>query len=339
MYRALNLALSVFFFMAGTAAAQGAADAGKTLWDGQAVWCRNCHGNNGEGGFGPDLAGRQLTIDQFRRAVRQPWGIMPAFVEEWVTEQNLADMLAYLNSLPQPQIPGAWRTPLPAGASLGQTMAIANAGCAQCHGANMAGTRQDIGGISADFEWFKAQVYEHSRKMPEHRKLLGEPNRTMRMGNYSPSRLPESVLSEIWTYTLSLGSRAYITAEMNPPESTAGEVTYSLTVDNGGLPGKGVSAENVSIIIVPAAGFTVSKATGDGYQGMHADAATKATAAIWKIAKIGPREPHTISITFVGTATGPAIARAEVRWERPVSEGKLDSIGVAVPRAPEAQPR
>jgi hypothetical protein len=58
----------------------------------------------------------------------------------------------------------------------------------------------------------------------------------------------------------------------------------------------------------------------------------KQEAAIWKIAKIGPREPHKVSVTLVGNGNGPAIARVEVRWERPVSEGKPDTIGVAVPR-------
>ena len=28
---------------------------------------------------GPDLAGRKLSADQFKHAVRQPWGVMPAF--------------------------------------------------------------------------------------------------------------------------------------------------------------------------------------------------------------------------------------------------------------------
>src|SRR5919108_6636946 len=79
----------------GTALAQGNAQAGKALWDGPATQCRNCHGANGEGAFGPDLAGRGLTVAQFIRAVRQPWGIMPAFVESQVSDSEMADLVAY----------------------------------------------------------------------------------------------------------------------------------------------------------------------------------------------------------------------------------------------------
>ena len=37
-----------------------------------------------EGAFGPDLAGRGLNYEQVKRAVRQPWGIMPRFLDEQV---------------------------------------------------------------------------------------------------------------------------------------------------------------------------------------------------------------------------------------------------------------
>jgi cytochrome c553 len=59
------------------AQATGDAAAGKAYWEREApraTACRNCHGNNGEGMFGPDLAGRGLNAAQVLRAVRQPWG-------------------------------------------------------------------------------------------------------------------------------------------------------------------------------------------------------------------------------------------------------------------------
>ena len=53
--------------------------AGARSWD---QMCDNCHGKAAEGGFGPDLAGgRGLTLDQFRHAIRHPWGVMPALNE------------------------------------------------------------------------------------------------------------------------------------------------------------------------------------------------------------------------------------------------------------------
>src|SRR5579871_5931823 len=61
--------------------AQNAGDATKGLqyWTSPLHQCRNCHGPQGEGQFGPDLAGRGLNGAQVYRAAHQPWGVMPAF--------------------------------------------------------------------------------------------------------------------------------------------------------------------------------------------------------------------------------------------------------------------
>src|SRR5262245_60056573 len=86
----------------------GDGQAGKAVWESPNTGCRNCHGAKGEGGLGPDLAGRKLTPAQFTRAVRKPWGIMPAFVESQMSDRDLADLLAYFESLPPVAQPGAW---------------------------------------------------------------------------------------------------------------------------------------------------------------------------------------------------------------------------------------
>jgi len=63
----LVIALLALPFAAGGASAQaltGSPEAGKAYWERVAprnVDCRNCHGGTGEGGFGPDLAGRGLN--------------------------------------------------------------------------------------------------------------------------------------------------------------------------------------------------------------------------------------------------------------------------------------
>src|SRR5215510_3287563 len=67
------------------------------LWAGPETQCRNCHGAKGEGAFGPDLAGRKLTVTQFTQAVRKPWGIMPAFIASQVSDAELANMVAYFD--------------------------------------------------------------------------------------------------------------------------------------------------------------------------------------------------------------------------------------------------
>src|SRR5437763_11362619 len=79
-------------------AQQGDAAAGKAYWDREApraTACRNCHGTNAEGAFGPDLAGRGLNVAQVVKAVREPWGSMPAFVESQLNEKDAAALTAY----------------------------------------------------------------------------------------------------------------------------------------------------------------------------------------------------------------------------------------------------
>ena len=72
----------VWLASAGTRAAQnsgpsGTADAGKAVWALGNTSCRNCHGDDGGGAFGPPLAGRNFTFARFRGYVRNPLGRMP----------------------------------------------------------------------------------------------------------------------------------------------------------------------------------------------------------------------------------------------------------------------
>jgi mono/diheme cytochrome c family protein len=53
--------------------------AGSKSEQGQALWqerpglaCRNCHGLDGEGGYGPDLAGSSLDLETFIARTRMP---------------------------------------------------------------------------------------------------------------------------------------------------------------------------------------------------------------------------------------------------------------------------
>src|SRR5271167_4889874 len=79
MKRAL-LAFALLPLVQSGASAQttGSAEAGKAYWERVAprnTDCRLCHGGMGEGGFGPDLAGRGLSTAQVLRAVRKPWAL------------------------------------------------------------------------------------------------------------------------------------------------------------------------------------------------------------------------------------------------------------------------
>jgi len=64
--------------------------------------CYQCHGHDGHGGAGARLAPNPITFTAFVRYVRQPTGEMPPYTSKVVTEQELADIFAFLKSLPPP---------------------------------------------------------------------------------------------------------------------------------------------------------------------------------------------------------------------------------------------
>ncbi|HUI78916.1 MAG TPA: cytochrome c [Bryobacteraceae bacterium] len=89
---------------AGIASAQpaGNADNGKKLFSSKGCW--ECHGYAGQGGRdGARIAATSLTEQAFIRYVRKPSGAMPAFVEKILPDPELADIYAYVKSLPAPK--------------------------------------------------------------------------------------------------------------------------------------------------------------------------------------------------------------------------------------------
>ena len=82
------------------AAPAGNADAGKKLFT--SVGCYQCHGYEAQGSnaTGPRLGPRPMAFTAFSRYVRQPSGQMPAYTEKILSDQELADIFAYLRALP-----------------------------------------------------------------------------------------------------------------------------------------------------------------------------------------------------------------------------------------------
>ncbi|MBI2188472.1 MAG: c-type cytochrome [Acidobacteria bacterium] len=339
--RTLLFALLLFPLALGSAAAQtGNAQAGKTLWEGPATQCRNCHGQNGEGAFGPDLAGRRLTVAQFRHAVRQPWGIMPAYIESQISDSEIADLVAYFSSLPAAEKPGSWRFEVPQGAPRGQEVALATIGCAQCHGPILNGPRANAGAVGADFRWFQTMVYEHAKVMPAHWKLLGEqPAVRVRMGTYSRSRIPEATLMEIFNWAKDIGFRADIQGRLGAGVGGADGVTYTLTVENIGLQGRGLAAEDLTVNLVVPAGANVVKTTGANYKGVSQDAELKGNVAVWQLNRLAPKEKQTYTLTLSRAGTASDNVRGAVRWTKPaVKTGPSDAANIApAPLAPATQ--
>ena len=61
--------------------------------------CFGCHGYNGEGGFGLQLAGTMLSLEEVRDQIRNPRERMPAFGPEWISNEELAHIYFFLQSL------------------------------------------------------------------------------------------------------------------------------------------------------------------------------------------------------------------------------------------------
>jgi mono/diheme cytochrome c family protein len=68
--------------------------------------CSACHGYSGHGGVGPRLATTSLSIEALMKYVRQPRGVMPRYAtESQISDATLADIYAFLKSIPPPPDP------------------------------------------------------------------------------------------------------------------------------------------------------------------------------------------------------------------------------------------
>ena len=84
------------------ALAAGSAEKGKAAYVQHGCW--QCHGYVGQGGIaGPRLAQTQLTADALSVFVRNTRGAMPPYQKAILSDADLADIHAYLQSLPKPR--------------------------------------------------------------------------------------------------------------------------------------------------------------------------------------------------------------------------------------------
>jgi mono/diheme cytochrome c family protein len=92
----------IFVTMAWVLVAQPAGNAqnGKRIFD--SYGCYQCHDHDGHGGAGARLAPRPIPFAAFSRYVSRPAGDMPPYTTKVVSDQELADIYAFLQSIPQP---------------------------------------------------------------------------------------------------------------------------------------------------------------------------------------------------------------------------------------------
>jgi len=90
------------------AASNGAAiesanvEAGKRLF--MKSGCYQCHGMVGQGSIvtGPRLAPDPIPLEAFLFYVRKPTGQMPPYTQKVLSDRELSDIHAFLESIPQP---------------------------------------------------------------------------------------------------------------------------------------------------------------------------------------------------------------------------------------------
>jgi mono/diheme cytochrome c family protein len=82
----------------------GDAAEGKRLY--LATGCFTCHGRSGQGGAlngpAPILAKTAMPFDGFMGQLRQPINEMPAYAEIVMSDKQIADIYAFLQTLPGP---------------------------------------------------------------------------------------------------------------------------------------------------------------------------------------------------------------------------------------------
>jgi hypothetical protein len=150
------------------------------------------------------------------------------------------------------------------------------------------------------------------------------------MGSFSPLRVPESKLRMVWDYISDIGFRPAMQGRLSAGVPSATGVTYTLDVENAGVIGRGLTAENLTITLRVPEGTSVVATTGTGYQGVRRDEEAKANIAAWRVPRMAPRDRQTYTITLSQPATAQNNLRGSISWTKPVVKtGPADSQAIA----------
>ena len=98
----LSLIVTATAILGQAPAPTGDAKNGRKLF--AADGCYQCHGYEAQGATptGPRLGPKPIAFAQFSKYVRQPTGQMPPYTIKSIPDKDLADIYAFLQSLPAP---------------------------------------------------------------------------------------------------------------------------------------------------------------------------------------------------------------------------------------------
>jgi mono/diheme cytochrome c family protein len=99
---AMSIFIALVVVFAQTPTPRGNAEAGKALF--AKIGCYQCHGREAQGSTatGPRLNQNPITYTRFVSYIRKPSGEMPPYTAKVLSDEQAADIFAFLQSLPKP---------------------------------------------------------------------------------------------------------------------------------------------------------------------------------------------------------------------------------------------
>lgn len=189
------LAVASILTTFSTAKAQSLGDTqnGKKVFE--KLGCFRCHGNAGEGmpqtgkeSGPPKIAATHLSLQEFVRSVRDPKGQMPPFPAKQVSDAELSDIYAFLQSAASQPI---LELPSSANPQNGRSL-YTSAGCYECHGLQGQGSVSTggarLGPPQIPFSGFVAYARQPTGQMPP----------------YTPKAISDAQLGDIYAFLRSI---------------------------------------------------------------------------------------------------------------------------------------
>jgi mono/diheme cytochrome c family protein len=167
-------------------------EAGKKMYESHR--CAGCHQPDGQGSAttgAPAIAPPPISLQDFVKLVRNPVGTMPPYSTDAVSDADLAQVYAYLQSFPA-RAQGEKTSP--AGDAGHGALLFARDGCYECHGREGQGSRQTsaprIGPPALPLAEFARYIRHPRGSMPP----------------YTSKVISESELADVYAFLKSLPS-------------------------------------------------------------------------------------------------------------------------------------